>query len=116
MWSATSSQAAFLPIHWHGEHYRHCDYRIRWQGGQYDMSAFCRLESFLQGDRLAMSGSRRLSSRRYYQRPNADYVTWIRVRLLFGRLNIGINHSKLSGKHWLWDVDLCAGGAWLRTE
>ncbi len=79
------------------------DYRIRWKGGQYDASAYVGF-SYIEGDSSAILGQQR-SSRRYYQRP--DYET---VRLdprrtsLFG-WKAGINHSKLSGKHFLWDVD-----------
>ena len=79
------------------------DYRIRWKGGQYDMSTFLAW-SFLQGDSTAIT-SQQLSSRRYYQRPDAGYVDVDRsATSLFGTY-FGINHSKLSGKHWLWDID-----------
>jgi hypothetical protein len=79
------------------------DYRIRWRGGQYDMSAFIAW-SYLQGDTSALL-AQQLSARRYYQRPDADYVDVNpRARSLFGTY-LGINHSKLSGKHWLWNID-----------
>jgi hypothetical protein len=79
------------------------DYRIRWRGGQYDASAYIGF-SFIEGDSLAILAQQR-SSRRYYQRP--DYNT---RRLDPGRTSLfgwkaGINHSKVSGKHWLWDID-----------
>ena len=82
------------------------DYRIRWRGGQYDASVFAGY-SYIEGDSAAILQQQR-SSRRYYQRP--DYET---PRLdpsrtsLFG-WKAGINHSKVSGKHWLWDIDLYA--------
>ena len=79
------------------------DYRIRWKGGQYDMSAFVSW-SLVQGDSNAIL-AQQLSSRRYYQRPDADHVEVDpRATTLFGNY-MGINHSKLSGKHWLWDID-----------
>jgi hypothetical protein len=79
------------------------DYRIRWKGGQYDMSTFIAW-SWLQGDSTAIT-NQQLSSRRYYQRPDADYVDVDpRATSLFGTY-FGINHSKLGGKHWLWDID-----------
>jgi hypothetical protein len=79
------------------------DYRIRWRGGQYDMSTFVAW-SYLQGDSAAILGQQR-SSRRYFQRPDADYVEVdAGATTLFGTY-FGINHSKLSGKHWLWDID-----------
>jgi hypothetical protein len=79
------------------------DYRIRWKGGQYDMSAFIAW-SWLQGDSAAVLGQQ-LSSRRYFQRPDADYVDVDRGRTSMTGSYLGINHSKLSGKHWLWDID-----------
>jgi hypothetical protein len=79
------------------------DYRIRWKGGQYDMSTFIAW-SWLQGDSAAIL-NQQLSSRRFYQRPDADYVEVDpRATSLFGTY-FGINHSKLSGKHWLWNID-----------
>ncbi|MGH7471351.1 MAG: DUF5916 domain-containing protein, partial [Longimicrobiales bacterium] len=79
------------------------DYRIRWRGGQYDMSTFVAW-SYLQGDSSSILAQQR-SSRRYFQRPDADHVEVDpRATSLFGSF-IGINHSKLSGKHWLWDID-----------
>ncbi len=79
------------------------DYRIRWRGGQYDMSAFVSW-SHIQGDSTAIL-AQQLSSRRYFQRPDADYVEVDPSRRsLFGTY-LGINHSKMSGKHWLWDID-----------
>ena len=79
------------------------DTRIRWKGGQYDMSAYAGF-SYVEGDSLAILGLQR-SSRRYYQRPDADHVEVDRSRTSLGGRLMGINHSKLSGKHWLWDVD-----------
>jgi hypothetical protein len=79
------------------------DYRIRWKGGQYDMSAFIAW-SWLQGDSTSVLGQQ-MSSRRYFQRPDADYVDIDRSRTSMTGSYMGINHSKLSGKHWLWDID-----------
>lgn len=79
------------------------DYRLRWKGGQYDASAFIAW-SYLQGDSSSIL-AQQLSSRRYWQRPDADHVAVDPSRTsLFGTY-LGINHSKLSGKHWLWDID-----------
>jgi hypothetical protein len=79
------------------------DYRIRWKGGQYDMSTFFAW-SWLNGDTLALQ-NQQTSSRRYFQRPDADYVEVDGTRTSMFGTYFGINHSKLSGKHWLWDVD-----------
>jgi hypothetical protein len=79
------------------------DYRIRWKGGQYDMSTFLAW-SWLQGDTAAMR-SQQTSSRRFYQRPDAGYVSVDPLATTLFGTYFGINHSKLSGKHWLWDFD-----------
>lgn len=79
------------------------DYRIRWKGGQYDLSTFFAW-SWLQGDTLAMVNQQQ-SNRRYFQRPDAGYVEVDRTRTSMFGTYFGINHSKLSGKHWLWDID-----------
>jgi hypothetical protein len=79
------------------------DYRIRWRGGQYDMSAFLGW-SYLSGDSNAIL-AQQLSSRRYYQRPDANHVEVDPSARSLSGLFLGINHSKMSGKHWLWDID-----------
>jgi hypothetical protein len=79
------------------------DYRIRWKGGKYDMSTFLAW-SWLQGDRQAIR-NQQLSSRRFYQRPDAGYVEVDSTATTLSGSYFGINHSKLSGKHWLWDFD-----------
>jgi hypothetical protein len=79
------------------------DYRIRWKGGQYDMSAFIAY-SWLQGDSSAIL-AQQTSSRRYYQRPDASHVEVDPSMTTLSGAYFGINHSKLSGKHWLWDFD-----------
>ncbi|HYR10578.1 MAG TPA: DUF5916 domain-containing protein [Longimicrobium sp.] len=79
------------------------DGRLRWAGGQYDISAFAGY-SYVTGDSLAILRLQR-SSRRYFQRPDADHVQVDPSRTALGGLLLGINHSRNSGKHWLWDVD-----------
>ncbi|HEU4884643.1 MAG TPA: DUF5916 domain-containing protein, partial [Longimicrobium sp.] len=79
------------------------DGRLRWAGGQYDISAFAGY-SHVSGDSLAILRLQR-SSRRYFQRPDADYVEVDPSRTQLNGLLLGINHSRNSGKHWLWDVD-----------
>ena len=78
------------------------DGRLRWNGGQYDVSAFAGY-SHVTGDSLAILRLQR-SSRRYYQRPDADHVELDPSRTGLSGLLLGINHSKMSGR-WLWDVD-----------
>lgn len=78
--------------------------RIRWAGGKYDVSAFAGLTHVL-GDSIAIL-RQQLSSRRYWQRPDASHVGIDPSRQSLTGTSIGINHSKLSGKHWLWNIDL----------
>jgi Domain of unknown function (DUF5916) len=78
------------------------DGRLRWNGGQYDISAFAGF-SHVSGDSLAILRLQR-SSRRYYQRPDARHVELDPSRTALSGLLLGINHSKMSGR-WLWDVD-----------
>ena len=80
------------------------DYRIRWKGGQYDMSAFVAY-SWLQGSTDAIL-NQQMSSRRFYQRPDAWHMEVDSTATTLAGSYVGINHSKLSGKHWLWDIDL----------
>jgi Domain of unknown function (DUF5916) len=78
------------------------DGRRRWNGGQYDVSAFAGF-SYVTGDSLAILRLQR-SSRRYYQRPDAEHVEVDPSATSLSGLLLGINHSKMSG-HLLWDVD-----------
>lgn len=80
------------------------DSRIRWAGGMYDASAYLGV-THVRGDSIAVL-RQQLSSRRYWQRPDAEHVGVNQSRRTLSGTNIGINHSKLSGKHWLWDIDL----------
>ena len=79
------------------------DGRYRWNRGQYDVSAFAGF-SHVTGDSLAILRLQR-SPRRYFQRPDAGHVEVDPSRTALSGLLLGINHSKMSGKHWLWDVD-----------
>ncbi|MCC6245794.1 MAG: carbohydrate binding family 9 domain-containing protein [Gemmatimonadaceae bacterium] len=81
------------------------DTRLRWAGGAYDASAFIGF-SHIAGDSLAILAQQR-SSRRFFQRPDADYVDVQPSLTSMNGYFAGINHSKLSGS-WLWDIDLSA--------
>ncbi len=78
------------------------DGRWRWAGGRYDISAFV-VASRIEGSPEAMLRQQR-SSRRYYQRPDADHVELDPARTSLSGITAGINHSKMAG-NWLWDVD-----------
>lgn len=80
------------------------DSRLRWNRGQYDVNAFAGF-SYVAGDSLAI-GAQQASSRRYFQRPDADHVDFDPGRTSLGGYYVGLGHSKVSGAHWLWDIDL----------
>jgi hypothetical protein len=79
------------------------DWRQRWAGGKYDFNAYFGFSSVL-GDSVAILRLQR-SSRRYYQRPDADHVDVDSALTSLGGTIFSLSHSKMSGKHWLWDVD-----------
>jgi hypothetical protein len=78
------------------------DGRWRWAGGRYDISAYA-IGSYIEGDSEAILAQQR-SSRRYYQRPDADHVALDPGRRSLTGISGGINHSKMAG-NLLWDVD-----------
>jgi hypothetical protein len=79
------------------------DTRVRWSGGKYDMSAFLGF-THVRGSTAAILAQQR-SSRRYWQRPDAAHVEVDPTRTSLTGTIMGVNHSKLAGEHWLWDVD-----------
>ena len=78
------------------------DGRLRWAGGGMDVSAFAAF-SHVTGDSLAILRLQR-SSRRYFQRPDADHVEVDAGRTSLSGTFLGINHSRMRGRV-LWDVD-----------
>jgi hypothetical protein len=84
------------------------DTRIRWAGGKYDMSAFLGV-THIRGTPAAVLAQQQ-SSRRYWQRPDAQHVEVDPSRTSMTGTFMGINHSKLAGEHWIWDVDLYQEG------
>jgi len=77
--------------------------RLRWDGGAYDVNSWLGYTN-IRGDSLAIRQQQR-SSRRYFQRPDADHVEVDPSRRMLGGTTFGLGHSKLAGK-WLWDIDL----------
>ncbi len=78
--------------------------RLRWAAGKYDLGAFVGMTE-VRGDSAAIL-RQQLSSRRYFQRPDASHVDVDPSRRALNGTFVGMNHSKLSGAHWLWDVDV----------
>jgi hypothetical protein len=79
------------------------DGRRRWAGGKYDVN-FWFGATDVRGDSAAIL-RQQLSSRRYWQRPDADHVDVDPSRRLLRGTFFGIGHSKMAGRHWLWDID-----------
>ncbi|MDQ3243339.1 MAG: hypothetical protein M3Q09_06415 [Gemmatimonadota bacterium] len=69
----------------------------------YDASGYVGA-THISGDSLALL-RQQLTSRRYWQRPDASHVRVDPSRRSLDGTIFGVNHSKLSGKHWLWDMD-----------
>ena len=79
------------------------DGRKRWAGGKYDLNAWFSVTD-VRGDSAAIL-RQQLSSRRYWQRPDADHVDVDSSRRAIQGSYFGIGHSKMAGRHWLWDID-----------
>lgn len=79
------------------------DGRRRWQRGKYDLNFWAGF-SHVRGDSAAIL-RQQLSPRRYWQRPDAAYVGVDSSRRALSGALFGVGHSKMGGKHWLWDVD-----------
>ena len=77
--------------------------RLRWARGAYDINSWLGYTN-VRGDSLAILRQQR-SSRRYFQRPDADHVEVDPARRMLGGMTFGFGHSKLAGEHWLWDID-----------
>lgn len=75
--------------------------RWRWAGGKYDIN-YWQGHTLVRGDSLAVLRQQR-SSRRYWQRVDGFRVDSSRRQL--SGFNYGLGHSKMAGKHWLWDID-----------
>jgi hypothetical protein len=77
--------------------------RLRWAGGKYDINSWVGFSS-VRGEAPAITRLQR-SSRRYFQRPDATHVHVDTARTSLNGGFFGIGHSKMAGKHWLWDID-----------
>jgi hypothetical protein len=75
--------------------------RWRWAGGKYDIN-YWNGYTVVRGDSAAILRQQR-SARRYWQRVDNFRVDSTRTQL--SGLNFGLGHSKMAGRHWLWDID-----------
>jgi hypothetical protein len=79
------------------------DGRYRWAAGKYDVNAWLAFTD-VRGDSAAIL-RQQLSSRRYWQRPDANHARVDPARRAIAGTFVGVGHSKMAGEHWLWDID-----------
>jgi len=79
------------------------DGRYRWAGGMYDIN-FRLSGTSVHGSPDALVRLQH-SSRRYFQRPDADHVQVDSAMTSMQGYAVDLGHSRNSGDHWLWDVD-----------
>lgn len=79
------------------------DWNLRFQGGKYQISGDVGF-SYVEGSEEAILRLQRRSSR-YYQRPDADYVSIDSSATSMSGYRASLDVSKNAGKHWLWSVD-----------
>jgi hypothetical protein len=79
------------------------DWNIRLRGGQYEIGGWAGF-SQVSGDSAAIL-RQQLSSRRYYQRPDQDYVGVNSGATSLGGYALGLSAARRSGRHWLWNVN-----------
>ncbi|HEV7588282.1 MAG TPA: DUF5916 domain-containing protein [Longimicrobium sp.] len=78
------------------------DWDLRLGGGTYELSGALGF-SHQAGDSLSILRLQR-SSARYFQRPDADYVTLDPSRTALSGLTGSLAAQKVNGKHWLWTI------------
>lgn len=76
------------------------DWNLRFQGGKYQIGANAGF-SYVEGSAAAIEETQ-TSSRRYYQRPDNDYVDFDPSRTSLTGWTSTLWFEKNSGKHWLW--------------
>jgi len=78
------------------------DWNLRFKGGEYQLSGDFGV-SHVAGDTAAIRRMQ-MSSARYYQRPDADYVDVNPTRTSLDGVNTSLNLERANGRHWLWYV------------
>lgn len=76
------------------------DWNLRFRGGDYVLRGFVG-GSHVEGDSAAIIRLQR-SSARYFQRPDADYVTLDSSSTSMSGFTSSLNFEKNGGTHWLW--------------
>jgi len=78
------------------------DFELRFKGNTYSLSGFAGF-SHVEGDSLQIANLQR-SSARYFQRPDAQSYSFDGSRTSLTGAMGGLNFSKNTGKHWLYNV------------
>ena len=78
------------------------DWNLRFAGGTYELNGAAGF-SYIKGDSNAIL-TQQLSSRRFYQRPDADYVSVDSSRTSLTGFTGFLSFEKEGGKHWLYDA------------
>lgn len=76
------------------------DWTLRFKGGAYDIYGYTGF-SHIEGTRDAILRAQ-MSSARYFQRPDAQYVEIDSNATSLSGYTFGLRGGKRSGKHWLW--------------
>lgn len=76
------------------------DWTLRFKGGAYDIIGWAGF-SHVEGSKTAILRAQR-SSARYFQRPDANYVSLDSNATSLTGYTMGLRGGKRSGKHWLW--------------
>lgn len=78
------------------------DWNLRFNGGAYELTGYAGF-SHIRGDTAAILKAQ-LSSARYFQRPDVDYVALDPARTSLTGYTGSLNLEKKSGRHWLWET------------
>jgi hypothetical protein len=79
------------------------DWNFRLKGGEYELGGYAGF-SHVGGDTAAIREVQE-SSARYYQRPDADYVTLDPTRTSLSGYAGELEFERETGEHWLWEVE-----------
>lgn len=79
------------------------DWNLRFQKATYQFTGNLGF-SHVEGDTAALRRTQ-LSSAHYFQRPDADYVTFDPTRTSLDGHSASLGLEKISGRHWLWSLE-----------
>lgn len=82
------------------------DWNLRFRGGEYSVNGYLGF-SHVAGDTAALLNTQ-LSSARYFNRPDADYLALDPQRTGLAGWTGSLGAARNSGRHWLWDASVSA--------